>query len=145
MPVQDFGNAFSTFIAQNYGAGEEKRIRSGLRGAILAAMLFCLVITAGIWLLARPLMLLFVDANETAIIAEGVRYLHIEAVSIVESAVCSCSTALYRAVGRPGMSVALTVISLGTRWRWPTCCPRSPPSGWLVSGGRCRSAGSSPI
>ena len=23
MPVQDFGNAFSTFIAQNYGAGEE--------------------------------------------------------------------------------------------------------------------------
>ena len=30
MPVQDFGNAFSTFIAQNYGARQEKRIRSGL-------------------------------------------------------------------------------------------------------------------
>ena len=27
MPVQDFGNAFSTFIAQNYGAGETGRIR----------------------------------------------------------------------------------------------------------------------
>ena len=23
MPVQDFGNAFSTFIAQNYGAGKK--------------------------------------------------------------------------------------------------------------------------
>ena len=33
MPVQDFGNAFSTFIAQNYGAGEKERIRRGLRGA----------------------------------------------------------------------------------------------------------------
>ena len=51
MPVQDFGNAFSTFIAQNYGAGEEKRIRDGLRGAVIAAILFCLGITAGIWLL----------------------------------------------------------------------------------------------
>lgn len=29
MPVQDFGNAFSTFIAQNYGAKQEGRIRQG--------------------------------------------------------------------------------------------------------------------
>ena len=29
MPVQDFGNAFSTFIAQNYGAKEKKRIQQG--------------------------------------------------------------------------------------------------------------------
>ena len=27
MPVQDFGNAFSTFIAQNFGAGEKERIK----------------------------------------------------------------------------------------------------------------------
>ena len=27
MPVQDFGNAFSTFIAQNKGANEEERIQ----------------------------------------------------------------------------------------------------------------------
>ena len=33
MPVQDFGNAFSTFIAQNYGAGEKERIRKGIRSA----------------------------------------------------------------------------------------------------------------
>lgn len=31
MPVQDFGNAFSTFIAQNYGAKESTRIRAGLK------------------------------------------------------------------------------------------------------------------
>lgn len=31
MPVQDFGNAFSTFIAQNYGAQKEARIRAGLK------------------------------------------------------------------------------------------------------------------
>ena len=33
MPVQDFGNAFSTYIAQNYGAGEQTRIKKGIRSA----------------------------------------------------------------------------------------------------------------
>ena len=30
MPVQDFGNAFSTYVAQNYGAKEEKRSKGNL-------------------------------------------------------------------------------------------------------------------
>ena len=115
MPVQDFGNAVSTFIAQNYGASQEKRIRKGLKYSILTSMAFCLFITAGIWLLARPLMLLFVDAGETAIIAEGVRYLHIEGTFYCGIGCLFLLYGLYRAVGKPGMSVVLTIISLGTR------------------------------
>ena len=115
LPVQDFGNAVSTFIAQNYGAGQEKRIRKGLKYSILTSMAFCLFITAGIWLLARPLMLLFVDAGETAIIAEGVRYLHIEGTFYCGIGCLFLLYGLYRAVGKPGMSVVLTIISLGTR------------------------------
>ena len=42
MPVQDFGNAFSTFIAQNFGAKQNDRIRAGLKGAIITVFLFCL-------------------------------------------------------------------------------------------------------
>ena len=34
LPVQDFGNAFSTFVAQNYGAGQTERLRQGLRQAL---------------------------------------------------------------------------------------------------------------
>lgn len=56
MPVQDFGNAFSTFIAQNYGAKKEDRIRSGLKGAVLLSAVFCLVVSAAVWIFARPLM-----------------------------------------------------------------------------------------
>ncbi len=33
MPVQDFGNAFSTYVAQNYGAGQTDRISKGIRSA----------------------------------------------------------------------------------------------------------------
>ena len=113
--VQDFGNAFSTFIAQNYGAKNEKRIRAGLRGAVLAALLFCLVISAAVWIFARPLMLLFVDSGETAILAEGVRYLRIEGAFYCGIGCLFLLYGLYRALGKPGMSVVLTVFSLGTR------------------------------
>ena len=115
MPVQDFGNAFSTFIAQNYGAGKQDRIRAGLKGAVATAVLFCVIISAGVWFLARPLMLLFVKAEETAIIAEGIRYLHIEGAFYCGIGCLFLLHGLDLALGRPGMSVVLTVISLGTR------------------------------
>ena len=115
MPVQDFGNAFSTFIAQNYGAGKTERIRAGLKGAVITSVIFGLAITAGIGVFARPLMLLFVDSSETEIIVEGVKYLRIEGSFYCGIGCLFLLYGLYRAIGRPGMSVILTVISLGTR------------------------------
>ena len=115
LPVQEFGNAFSTFIAQNYGARREDRIRKGLKGAVLAAVAFSVAISALVWGFARPLMCLFVEGTETAIIAEGVRYLRIEGAFYCGIGCLFLLYGLYRALGRPGMSVVLTVISLGTR------------------------------
>ena len=115
MPVQDFGNAISTFIAQNYGAKKEERIRSGLKGAVLAVLLFCIVLSAAVWILARPLLCMFVDAGETAILAEGIRYLRIEGTFYCGIGCLFLLYGLYRAVGKPGISVVLTVLSLGTR------------------------------
>ena len=43
MPVQDFGNAFSTFVAQNYGAEKPERIRKGVKSAVLSAFVFCVI------------------------------------------------------------------------------------------------------
>ena len=42
MPVQDFGNAFSTFVAQNYGADEKERIKKGVISAFITSSLFWL-------------------------------------------------------------------------------------------------------
>ena len=115
MPVQDFGNAFSTFTAQNYGAGEKERLRKGLKDALAASVLFSLAVSAVVFIFARPLMGLFVDSAETQIIAEGVRYLRIEGAFYFGIGILFLLYGLYRAVGRPGMSVVLTVLSLGTR------------------------------
>ena len=115
MPVQDFGNAFSTFIAQNYGAKESARIRAGLKSAVCISMAFCAVISALVFAFARPLMAIFVDAGETEVILEGVRYLRIEGTFYCGIGCLFLLYGLYRALGKPGMSVVLTVISLGTR------------------------------
>ena len=115
MPVQDFGNAFSFFIAQNYGAGETKRIKKGLKGAVAVAGGFSLAVSVIVFVFAAPLMQLFVGAQETAVIAEGVRYLRIEGAFYCCIGCLFLLYGLYRALGRPGMSVVLTVISLGTR------------------------------
>ena len=115
MPVQDFGNAFSTFIAQNYGARQHERIRTGLKGAVSVSMLFCLVVSALVWVFARPLMGIFVEAKEVEVIQEGIRYLHIEGAFYCGIGCLFLLYGLYRALGKPGMSVVLTVISLGTR------------------------------
>lgn len=115
MPVQDFGNAFSTFIAQNYGAKKDDRIRAGLKGAVATSIVFCLAVSALVWVFARPLMALFVDAQETEVILEGIRYLHIEGAFYCGIGCLFLLYGLYRALGKPGMSVVLTIISLGTR------------------------------
>lgn len=115
MPVQDFGNAFSTFIAQNYGAKEKKRIQQGLKEAVRISAIFCVVISALVYVFAKPLMMIFIDAGETDIIMEGVRYLRIEGACYIGIGWLFLLYGLYRALGRPGMSVVLTVFSLGTR------------------------------
>ena len=115
LPVQDFGNAFSIFIAQNFGAGEKGRIKKGIRVAAAASVGFGLFISLLVFVFAEPLMGLFIDLSETAVIAEGVRYLRIEGAFYCLIGVLFLLYGLYRALGRPGMSVVLTVVSLGTR------------------------------
>ena len=115
MPVQDFGNAFSTFAAQNFGAGKPERIREGIRKALLCITVFCLTVSVLVFLFAGQLMLIFVKPEETAVIAEGVRYLRVEGAFYIGIGILFLLYGFYRAVKKPGMSLVLTVISLGTR------------------------------
>ncbi len=115
MPVQDFGNAFSTFVAQNFGAGKKERIQEGFRSAVKTAFVFGAGVSLLVFLFARPLMLIFVKSQETDVIRVGMSYLRIEGSFYCLIGFLFLWYGYYRAVKRPGMSVVLTVISLGTR------------------------------
>lgn len=115
MPVQDFGNAFSIFIAQNYGARENERIKTGIKAAFKMAAIFSITISAIVFIFAKPLMLIFIQPHETEVLAVGIQYLRIEGACYVGIGWLFLFYGLYRAIRRPGMSVVLTIVSLGTR------------------------------
>ncbi|MCM1538386.1 MAG: MATE family efflux transporter [bacterium] len=115
MPAQEFGNAFSLFVSQNYGADRRDRVREGFSRAVRLSMGFCLVVSVVVCAAAHPLMRVFVKAKETRIIGIGAGYLRIEGA-------CYCGIGLlfllygyFRGVNRPNMSLWLTIVSLGTR------------------------------
>ena len=115
LPVQDFGNAFSTFAAQNYGAKQSERLKKGMRTAVLVSVIFSAIISVAVIVFAEPLMKIFISEKETAVIAEGIRYLRIEGAFYIGIGCLFLLYGFYRAVKRPGMSLVLTIVSLGTR------------------------------
>ena len=115
MPLQDFGNAFSTFIAQNHGAKKNDRIREGIRCAVRTAVIFALCVSTVVVVFARFFLLIFIRPEETEILAIGLSYLRVVGPFYAGIGLLFLLYGLYRAIERPAMSLVLTVISLGTR------------------------------
>lgn len=114
-PVQDFGNAFSSFVAQNYGAEQDYRVKKGVKTAGVMVICFCAAISLLVCLLANPLMQVFVDAEKVEVISIGVKYLRIEGACYIGIGLLFMLYGYYRAINKPLMSIILTVISLGVR------------------------------
>lgn len=115
MPVQDFGNAFSVFVAQNFGAGKKERIKAGVRQASGSVVLFCVLISLVVFLFAPAFMGIFVDRANWETIRIGANYLRIEGACYLGIGILFMLYGYYRAIDRPLLSVILTILSLGTR------------------------------
>lgn len=114
-PLQDFGNAFSTYAAQNWGAGNKARIRQGVITAGKMIFLFSILASCLVSLLAPTLMGFFVPETAEEVIAVGAHYLCIEGSCYLGIGILFMLYGFYRAIKRAGMSVILTILSLGTR------------------------------
>lgn len=115
MPAQEFGNAFSLYVSQNFGAGKSDRVKQGTKRALGVSMVFCIFISVFVFGLAEKLMLLFVSPSETEIIRIGAGYLRVEGAFYCGIGILFLLYAFYRGINRPEMSLILTIISLGTR------------------------------
>ena len=115
MPAQEFGNAYSLFVSQNFGAGKQERIQQGTKRALQLSAAFCVVISVLVFAGAKLLMLIFISPAETEIIAVGVQYLRIEGAFYIGIGILFLLYGYYRGINRPAMSLILTAISLGTR------------------------------
>lgn len=112
-PVQDFGNAYSTFVAQNYGAQKADRIKQGNRQASWWILAFCLVISSLVVIWAKLLLALF--SSDPEVIQIGIGYLRIEGSFYALIGFLFMFYGYFRAIDEPMISVVLTIFSLGTR------------------------------
>lgn len=115
LPVQDFGNAFSTYIAQNKGAKNASRIIEGVKSASRTIIIFCLILSVIIFLSSSNLMRIFVNVNEVNVINLGVEYLSVISIFYVLIGFLFMFYGFFRGIGALRVSLILTVISLGTR------------------------------
>lgn len=116
LPVQDFGNAFGTFVAQNKGAKHPQRILTGFKAALKINLLFCVIISSVVLLLKKPLISLFIVANHTSsVLAIGSHYLNIVAPFYFFIGLLFLFYGFYRGLGKMTISIQLTFVSLGLR------------------------------
>lgn len=115
MPAQEFANAYSLFISQNFGAAKEERIRRGTKSAVGISLAFCAVISVLVFILAKYLMMIFISPENTEIISIGVGYLRVEGAFYCCIGLLFLLYGYFRGINRPVMSLVLTIISLGTR------------------------------
>lgn len=100
---------------------------------------FCALVSAVVGIFAAPLLSIFIDPAQRDVMAVGMHYLRTEGLCYVGIGLLFLLYATYRGLERAGMSIVLTVISLGLRvvlayWL-------RPRGGWTRCGGRFPSAG----
>lgn len=76
-PQQNIAHAATTFMAQNKGAGQEKRMKQGFFCGVLVELCYTAAVGACVFLFAEPIMKLFLPEESAEVIALGVTYIHL--------------------------------------------------------------------
>ena len=74
-PFDAIANAVATFAGQNLGASETDRIRKGVRQGVFLGVSYGIAIGAVLFFFGRPMSMLFVAAEETAVLDAAGIYL----------------------------------------------------------------------
>ena len=114
-PGNSIATAVTTFIAQNKGARKPDRIFDGFRQGCRMAWGYDILMVIFMYLLARPMTSLFVDAGETAVVAEGVRYLHAICPFYLLPAMGDVMQGFFRGIGKLNVSLFGTIFQISIR------------------------------
>ena len=98
LPITAFSMALTTYIGQNLGAKEYQRAKQGARFGIWAGVLLAECIGVTVFLLARPLISLFI--KDPASIEIGVRQAHTEALFFFLLSFSHCVAGICRGAGK---------------------------------------------
>lgn len=110
LPAMTFGQALSTFVGQNLGAGKIDRIRRGLISTIVMSLLVSFAITTGVILLRYDLMSIFTTSPE--VIKAGANYLLIVSSAYFIFSIMFSLNGVMRGCGDTLIPMFITLFSL---------------------------------
>lgn len=74
-PIVSMSAVMATYVGQNAGAHRLDRIREGVKKSLVFTFLLAVVVSGLVWIFAKPVTMLFVRPEETAVIALVKQYL----------------------------------------------------------------------
>lgn len=110
-----YGQAVSVFISQNYGAGKLERVREGFKKGILMGIAVGAVLSVVMAACVSPGMRLFLDAEETEAIAEGVKYLRYISIFYIMCFTGNVFMGYFRGVGQVYVPLCITTLHIVIR------------------------------
>lgn len=76
-PFDAMGSTMATYGGQNVGAGNLERVDKGLKSCSLLGLIYSMIALGAVFLFGKQMLLLFLDAGETQIIANAFSFLQI--------------------------------------------------------------------
>lgn len=112
-PEQNIGHAMTALMAQNKGANEKKRMKEGFKCGMMLEFIYGIILFAVCFILARPLMLLFVKDEE--VILHGVKYLRLISFMYILPAATNGIQGYFRGIGDLKITLLSSFINMGVR------------------------------
>ena len=115
-PEQQIGHGMTTFIAQNRGAGNTKRMLQGFRRGLVIETVYFLIIFSVVFFLNEGIMHLFISGEgSAAVIKEGQLYLSTMAFFYIFPAYTNSIQGFFRGVGNMSVTLISTFIQTSMR------------------------------
>lgn len=104
-PFDAMGSTMATYGGQNVGAGELERVDQGLKSCVLLGIIYALIAAAVIYIAGRYLLLLFLDAGETAILDNAYTFIRTNALFFIFLALVNIVRFLIQGMGYSKLAV----------------------------------------
>ncbi|MDO5517823.1 MAG: MATE family efflux transporter, partial [Clostridium sp.] len=114
-PEQSISHGMMTFVAQNRGAENGRRVKQGFKIGLAIEFSYWIIICITILIFKEPIMKLFASGDDAGIIPIGVSYLGLMAFFYMLPGFTNGIQGFFRGMGNMKITLISTIIQIGTR------------------------------
>lgn len=115
IPEQSISHGMMTFVAQNRGANNKKRVKAGFKIGLCIEFCYWIFLCIVILALKEPIMKLFVSSGDTSMVSIGMSYLSIMAFFYMLPGFTNGVQGFFRGMGNMKITLVSTLIQISFR------------------------------